>query len=155
MKIRTAVERFVEELDAGVFSIGFGVSLIAIVVFFLNPEASAEKMGAVNEYLWSEFMWVYVLSMFLMVLFSLWLMFGPWGDIKLGDPDESPEFSTPAFFAMMFSAGIAADHRTQSDDHKDRLGEQKEHHQIRPRQMPQLGNDLEKARRRQKYFDHF
>ncbi|MFD1562589.1 BCCT family transporter [Haloarchaeobius amylolyticus] len=108
MKIRNAVERFAEELDAGVFSIGFGVSLIAIVVFFLNPETSAEKMGAVNEYLWSEFMWVYVFSMFLMVVFSLWLMFGPWGEIKLGGPDESPEFSTPAFFAMMFSAGIAA-----------------------------------------------
>jgi len=108
MKISHAVERFIEELDVGVFSVGFGVSLIAIVMFFLNPEASAEKMGAINEYLWSEFMWVYVFSMFLMVVFSLWLMFGPWGDIKLGGPDESPEFSTPAFFAMMFSAGIAA-----------------------------------------------
>ncbi|WP_440008919.1 BCCT family transporter [Halomicrococcus sp. SG-WS-1] len=108
MRVGKTVEGFLEELDTGVFTVGFGVSLIAIVVFFLNPEASAEAMGAVNEYLWTEFMWVYVFSMFLMVAFSLWLMLGPWGDIKLGGPDESPEFSTSAFFSMMFSAGIAA-----------------------------------------------
>ncbi|MDG5776230.1 BCCT family transporter [Haloarculaceae archaeon H-GB2-1] len=106
--VRTTAREFYDELDPVVFWVGFIVSLVAIGVFFMNPEASAETMGTVNEYLWTEFMWVYVGSMFMMVTFSLWLMVGRWGDIKLGKPDEDPEFSLPAFFAMMFSAGIAA-----------------------------------------------
>jgi glycine betaine transporter len=108
IKIRAAFNRFVEELDFGVFGVGFSASLLAISVFFLNPEASAEMMGRVNEFLWTEYTWVYVGTMFLMVMFSLWLMVGPWGKIKLGKPDENPEFRLVSFFAMMFSAGIAA-----------------------------------------------
>ncbi|MFC6724239.1 BCCT family transporter [Halobium palmae] len=104
----TVVEQFVDELDIGVFGVGFSVSLLAILVFFSNPTASAETMGQINEFLWTEYTWVYVGTMFLMVVFSLWLMIGPWGRIKLGKPDENPEFGLVSFFAMMFSAGIAA-----------------------------------------------
>lgn len=39
------------------------MSLLAIAVFFLNPEASAEMMGRTNEFLWTEYMWVYVGTM--------------------------------------------------------------------------------------------
>jgi choline/carnitine/betaine transport len=106
--IHSSVEQFVDELDFGVFGVGFTVSLLAILVFFLNPEASAETMGRINEFLWTEYMWVYIGTMFMMVVFSLWLMIGPWGRIKLGKPDEDPEFGLVSFFAMMFSAGIAA-----------------------------------------------
>ena len=106
--IRTSLRQFVDELDTVVFGVGFSVSLLAILVFFLNPDVSAERMGQVNEYLWTEFMWVYIGTMFLMVVFSLWLMFGRWGDIKLGKPGDDPEFSLLSFFSMMFSAGIAA-----------------------------------------------
>ena len=74
--VRASLKQFVDELDSVVFGVGFSVSLIAILVFFLNPEASAERMGQINEYLWTEFMWVYIGTMFLMVSFSLWLMLG-------------------------------------------------------------------------------
>ena len=108
IELNRIVDRFVDELDFSVFGVGFSMSLLAILVFFLNPEASAEMMGRINEFLWTEYMWVYVGTMFLMVVFSLWLMFGPWGKIKLGKPGEDPEFGLVSFFAMMFSAGIAA-----------------------------------------------
>ncbi|SEP14011.1 BCCT, betaine/carnitine/choline family transporter [Halogranum amylolyticum] len=102
------MQRFINELDFTVFGVGFSVSLLAILVFFLSPSASAETMGQINEFLWTEYMWVYIGTMFLMVMFSLWLMIGPWGRIKLGKPDEDPEFGLLSYFAMMFSAGIAA-----------------------------------------------
>lgn len=106
--VRASIRDFVGELDLAVFGTGFSVSLFAILVFFLEPTASANMMGNVNRYLWTEFMWVYLGAMFLMVTFCLWLMFGRWGDIKLGSSDDEPEFSLLSFFAMMFSAGIAA-----------------------------------------------
>jgi len=45
--------------------------------------------------------------MFLSVVFCLWLPVGPWGSIKLGGPDEEPEFSYSSFLAMLFSAGLS------------------------------------------------
>ena len=51
--IRTSLRQFVDELDTVVFGVGFSVSLLAILVFFLNPDVSAERMGQVNEYLWT------------------------------------------------------------------------------------------------------
>ncbi|ELZ79912.1 BCCT transporter [Haloferax gibbonsii ATCC 33959] len=104
----TPIKRFIDELDFTIFGIGFSVSLLAIVVFFTNPTASANAMGQINTFLWTEYMWVYIGTMFLMVMFSLWLMVGPWGRIKLGKPDEDPEFGLLSYFSMMFSAGIAA-----------------------------------------------
>ncbi|MDQ2050384.1 BCCT family transporter [Natronolimnohabitans sp. A-GB9] len=108
MAVKSTMHRFVDELDPVVFGIGFVVSVLAIGVFFRNPSSSAEAMDRVNTFLWTEFMWVYIAAMFLMVVFSLWLLVGPWGSIKLGGPDEEPAFSNTEFFAMMFSAGIAA-----------------------------------------------
>ena len=35
-----------------------------------------------------------------------WLAFGRYGNIKLGDPDDTPDFSTLSWVAMLFSAGI-------------------------------------------------
>ncbi|HAD42354.1 MAG TPA: choline transporter, partial [Plesiomonas shigelloides] len=38
--------------------------------------------------------------------FALYLMFCRYGDLRLGDDDQKPEFSYMAWFAMLFSAGM-------------------------------------------------
>jgi glycine betaine transporter len=40
------------------------------------------------------------------VILSIWLGFGRYGDVKLGRPDDEPEFSTPSWLAMLFAAGM-------------------------------------------------
>ncbi|MFZ7101192.1 MAG: BCCT family transporter [Peptococcaceae bacterium] len=52
--------------------------------------------------------WMWEIVVFGAVLFSLWLAFGPYGRVKLGGPDEKPEFSTFTWFAMMFCGGSGA-----------------------------------------------
>ena len=47
-------------------------------------------------------------AMFAFVLGVLWLALGASGRIRLGGPDATPEYSTPVYVAMLFSAGIAA-----------------------------------------------
>src|SRR5690625_7540782 len=37
---------------------------------------------------------------------AVFLMFSDFGKIKLGQEDDEPEFSLPAWFAMLFSAGM-------------------------------------------------
>src|SRR5690625_4543764 len=41
-----------------------------------------------------------------MISICLYLMFSRFGNIKLGKEDDEPEFSLPAWFGMLFSAGM-------------------------------------------------
>lgn len=44
----------------------------------------------------------------LSVLYCGALLFGPWGDIKLGGEDATPAYTYPTYFSLIFTAGIAA-----------------------------------------------
>ena len=48
----------------------------------------------------------YVLSMTGFLLFAMWLIISPYGDIRLGPDDSRPDFSRASWFAMLFSAGM-------------------------------------------------
>jgi len=47
-----------------------------------------------------------VLSMTSFVFFSIYMLFSKYGKIKLGDPDDEPEYSLISWFGMLFSAGM-------------------------------------------------
>ncbi|MDQ2052678.1 BCCT family transporter [Natronolimnohabitans sp. A-GB9] len=102
------IGRFVDELDTPVFVISFVVATVAVLAFILRPESASTYMGGANDFLWTTVGWWYLVAMFVLVAFVGFLIFGPWGNIKLGEEDEEPEFSFPAYFAMLYSAGIAA-----------------------------------------------
>lgn len=42
------------------------------------------------------------------VFFLVWLAFSRFGEVRLGDPDDRPEFSTLKWVAMLFCAGVGA-----------------------------------------------
>ncbi|MDL5360653.1 BCCT family transporter [Halalkalicoccus sp. NIPERK01] len=108
MSSRSALTEFREELDVPVFVVGAGVAGLAVLAFVLAEDAATQAMTGVNTFLWTNLGWAYLLAMFVLVAFVLFLIFGPWGNIKLGDDDEEPEFTFLAYFAMLYSAGIAA-----------------------------------------------
>lgn len=103
-----AIDEFLDEIDPVVFGIGFGIAVLAVAGFVLSPDRAAEVMGSTNDFLWSTFGWAYLLTMVTLVAFVLFLIFSPWGNIRLGGDDEEPEFTFPAYFSMLYSAGIAA-----------------------------------------------
>ncbi|WP_226039847.1 BCCT family transporter [Natrinema sp. DC36] len=103
-----AVRTFLDELDPTVFGIGFVVAVLIVAAFLFRESRTLDIMEGTNEFLWTSFGWAYLVSMFALVAFVLYLIFGPWGNIKLGEEDEDPEFSFLAYFAMLYSAGIAA-----------------------------------------------
>ena len=100
--------QFKDELDIPVFLVGFLTALVAVVAFALMPDTAGNAINNVNSVLWQNVGWVYILAMFFVVVFALFLVFGPWGNIKLGKPDEEPQHSFLSYFAMLYSAGIAA-----------------------------------------------
>jgi len=106
-----------EEIDPPVFWVGTLVSLVFIVGYFLAPtnagpdhnqNAVAVAMTNINNWLWSNLAWYYLVAMFIFVIFSAFLIFSSWGNIKIGGEDAEPHHSFFTYFAMFFSAGIAA-----------------------------------------------
>ena len=104
---RSLLGAFREETDSVVFGVGALLTALAIGAIAVRPGLTGELLTAANTYLWKELGWLYLWAMFLAVAFCLWLLVGPWGKIKLGGPDEDPEFSFFQFFAMLFSAGLS------------------------------------------------
>jgi len=50
--------------------------------------------------------WLFVAGVNIFIGFALYFAFSKYGDIRLGGKDAKPEFSTTAWFAMLFSAGM-------------------------------------------------
>lgn len=101
------IDEFLDEIDTTIFAGGALLTLSLIAVIGIWPNASAAALSGANEYLLRNVGWLYLWVVFLAVVFCFWLLFGPWGRLKLGAPDEAPEFGLGSYFAMMFSAGLA------------------------------------------------
>lgn len=50
--------------------------------------------------------WLFILAVNIFLFFSLYIAFSRFGKIRLGGENSRPEFSTFAWFAMLFSAGM-------------------------------------------------
>ncbi len=94
-------------IDPTVFCIAAILSAVFVAWGILFTDNLAAVFDAV---LWSflvpNFGWVFILSSFGFLAFSLYLAFGRYGKIRLGGQDEQPEFRTVSWIAMMFSAGM-------------------------------------------------
>ncbi|MGM0718803.1 MAG: BCCT family transporter, partial [Halobacteriota archaeon] len=100
------IEEFRSEIDPIVFAFGALLTAGVIVAFFVNETLVTETIGTAYNWVVTYLNWALLVIVFLIVVFLLFLIVGPWGSIKMGDAD--PEYSFLSFFAMLYSAGFAA-----------------------------------------------
>lgn len=79
-----------------------GVAAFAIAV----PDVAEQTFATIQSTIVRTFNWYYVLIAAFFVAFVLVLGFSRFGDIKLGKDDDEPEFSTGAWFSLLFAAGM-------------------------------------------------
>ncbi|MFI8620421.1 BCCT family transporter [Marinomonas sp. NPDC078689] len=82
------------------------VILAISIPLLINPEASKIVVNQLLAWCTGTFGWLYLLAGISSFMFVGWLAFGPVGRIKLGGPDEKPEFSKLPWVSMLFCAGI-------------------------------------------------
>jgi len=82
------------------------VILAFVAVTMAFPEAMEAGIGVVQQAIISNFSWWYLLMAFLLAVFCLYLIFSRKGNITLGRPDSTPEFSTGSWLALLFAAGM-------------------------------------------------
>jgi len=83
-----------------------------VVLFVLGAAWSIETTGATliaaKDAVVRHFDWLFVLTANACMLLVALLAVYPRANVRLGAPDERPEFSNLAWFAMLFSAGLAS-----------------------------------------------
>nr|WP_106782858.1 BCCT family transporter [Lysinibacillus timonensis] len=91
---------------SSVFWISIAIVLAACIFGTVAPKSFEEATGNLQAFLTTTFGWYYLILVTIIVIFCVFLIFSPVGIIKLGKPDEKPEFSRASWFAMLFSAGM-------------------------------------------------
>lgn len=83
------------------------VAVIALLVIgtLANPELAGEVFSDVLAWITADFGWFYMLAVAIFLVFIVGVAVSKWGRIKLGPDHAEPEYSFPAWFAMLFSAG--------------------------------------------------
>ena len=84
-----------------------GGILIALLAWVLiQPDLANEWLTAARVWTNVTFGWFFVAMVNVYLAACLFFAFGRFGKIKIGGPTALPEFSTPAWYAMLISAGI-------------------------------------------------
>ena len=91
----------------------FLISGLAIVAFVFLTLAFQESVGPMfndlRGWLTSTFDWFFLSAANIFVIFCLFLIVSPWGSVRLGGKDATPDYSYVGWFAMLFAAGISTD----------------------------------------------
>ena len=91
---------------SNVFWITLVLVILAVLFGGLAPVGFETVTGNITAFITTSFGWYYLLVVTAIVLFCVYFIFSPIGQITLGKPDEKPEFSRMSWFAMLFSAGM-------------------------------------------------
>jgi choline-glycine betaine transporter len=86
--------------------IGFGTLLGFALWCIDDPVGSKATLGVWQAWVTKEFTWFYIGSQDIWIIF-LGLVYYYYGNVKLGKEEDRPEFDNVAYFAMLFSCGVA------------------------------------------------
>lgn len=89
----------------------FYLSIIIVILIsfwgIIFPNDLGNKAYRAFDFLVSKFGWFYLISVSTFLFFCIYLLFSPYKNIRLGNDESRPEFSTFSWIAMLFSAGMA------------------------------------------------
>ncbi|MFX0547120.1 BCCT family transporter [Roseovarius sp. S1116L3] len=104
--VTTSIGPFGLDFHNPVFAMA-GISIIAFVFFALAlpDQANAMFTWAFN-FVTKSFDWFFLSAANIFVIFCLFLIVSPFGSIRLGGSDATPDYSYIGWFAMLFAAGM-------------------------------------------------
>lgn len=97
---------FFGKIDKPVFWVSAILSLAIVAWGAISPSSAGNAFAAIVKLLTTNLGWLYILVVTFFLLFSIFIAFSKYGNIKLGKDDDVPEFSTVSWFAMLFSSGM-------------------------------------------------
>lgn len=92
------------KVEKKLFFPSLAILVLVIIAVATNLELLQTSMGAIYENCISSFGWLFIFADVCCLVFSLWLIFGRYKDVRLGGPDCKPVFSSLSWAGMMFTA---------------------------------------------------
>lgn len=84
------------------------ILIIVIVAVATNLNALQQTVDRIYNGCIDNFGWLFVFTNICCLLFSIWLMFGKYKNVRLGGEDCKPAFSTFSWAGMMFTTSCGA-----------------------------------------------
>src|SRR5512138_1568738 len=94
------------KVNPPVFFTSAGVILAFVALGALFPQQANVLFSKLQSTVTDDFGWFYIASVAGFLVFALFLVFGRYGDVKLGPDDSEPEYGSLSWFAMLFSTGM-------------------------------------------------
>ena len=88
--------------------VGFAALIVLAIVawaLFLPDSFSSFATNAL-DFVVTDFGWVYIIAGTVFVFFIIWIALSKFGNIRLGQDNERPEFNAASWIAMLFAAGM-------------------------------------------------
>ena len=86
------------------------VIIIAVVLVLVSVSLDKVQAAVDSSYaaIADKFDWLFVVSNLAAFIFSLWVAFGPYKNVRLGGEDAKPTYSKFSWIAMMFTTSCSA-----------------------------------------------
>lgn len=116
-EIETDFEVGQDNIDGSLGPIGFDIhnpvfvisgitSVVFVLLTMIFPDQAGAVFLAVRNFATSKLDWMFMIIVNFFVIFCIVLIFLPMSKVRLGGEDAVPEYSYPAWFAMLFAAGM-------------------------------------------------
>jgi glycine betaine transporter len=89
-----------------VFTISVAIAVAFIIWGIVAPNNLEAVTTGIQSFITNELGWFYLLAATGFLIFCLYLIFSPYGRIKLGKPDDKPEYNYLTWFSFLFTAGM-------------------------------------------------
>ena len=100
------IVRFGFDIHPQVTFTAAGILIAFLAWVFLAPTSSAETLGDLLGWVNGTWGWYFIMAGNIFVAACAFFAFSRFGKIRIGGPNALPEFSTPAWYAMLISAGM-------------------------------------------------
>ncbi|WP_394127226.1 BCCT family transporter [Vibrio hepatarius] len=95
-------------IDKPTFFGAIALLLTIVIPLILFPQQGADWIAIAKSFMTDKLGFLYLALGLAAFFFMIYVIFSDMGQIKLGDPDEKPEFATASWAAMLFCGGIGA-----------------------------------------------
>ncbi len=92
-------------IDGVVFWPATVVTLLMIILFAYQPEASGRALEKIHAITTGQLGWFFLLATFAVVVVTIYFATSRYGKVVLGRDGEAPAFSTPIWLGMIFTSG--------------------------------------------------
>jgi BCCT family betaine/carnitine transporter len=104
--IQTRIGPFGLDIHNPVFAISGALVVLFVAYALIAPQQAADFFGWLRPALTSSFDWFFLWAANIFVVFCLALIVSPWGSVRLGGAEATPDYSYLGWFAMLFAAGM-------------------------------------------------